>query len=293
MKARSIGRDHAALVENGYCIVPGAIDATLIARLNKDLDQRFHETPLCDGNFYGRRTKRFGGLLTRSHHVANVVMHPHILSLLNILLLPHCDRYNLNLTQAVEIHPGAPAQFAHRDQDMWLGPKGEIEYLVNVMWPLSDFTADNGATVLWPGSHRCQDKIALPENQAVAAEMAPGAALVFLGSTLHGGGANRTDLPRRGIIISYSLGWLKPFENQWLVYPPCVARGFSPELAAMVGYAQHRPNLGNYEGQCPSILLRDSVPANLAATDALRPDQAAMLDVYVAQQRAAAGQSRT
>jgi ectoine hydroxylase-related dioxygenase (phytanoyl-CoA dioxygenase family) len=293
MKARSIGRDHASLVANGYCIVPGAIDATLIARLNKDLDQRFHETPLCDGNFYGRQTKRFGGLLSRSDHVAALLMHPHMLSLLNILLLPHCDRYNLNLTQAVEIHLGAPAQFPHRDQDMWPGPKGQIEYLVNVMWPLTDFTADNGATVLWPGSHRCQDEIALPENQAVAAEMAPGAALVFLGSTLHGGGANRTDLPRRGIIISYSLGWLKPFENQWLVYPPSVACSFSPELAAMVGYAQHRPNLGNYEGQCPSILLRDSVPASLAATDALRPDQTAMVDVYVAEQRDAAGQTRT
>jgi ectoine hydroxylase-related dioxygenase (phytanoyl-CoA dioxygenase family) len=158
---------------------------------------------------------------------------------------------------------------------------------------LTDFTADNGATVLWRGSHQCQHITALPEGQAVAAEMVPGAALMFLGSTLHGGGANITDFPRRGIIISYSLGWLKPFENQWLVYPPAVARHFPPELAAMVGYAQHRPNLGNYEGQCPSILLQEDVPEHLSATDALRPDQAEMLDVYVADQHAAAGQTRT
>ena len=101
----------------------------------------------------------------------------------------------------------------------------------------------------------------------------PGDALLFLGSTLHGGGRNATALPRRGIIMSYCLGWLKPFELQWLVYPPAIARRFSPELAALVGYAQHRPNLGNVEGQCPSILLRGTIADQIPAIDALRPDQ--------------------
>ena len=78
---------------------------------------------------------------------------------------------------------------------------------------------------------------------------------------------------RRGIIISYCLGWLKPYENQWLTYPPEVASAFNPELAALVGYQQHRPNLGNYDGQCPSILLGGDPPDHLAAIDALRPDQ--------------------
>src|SRR3546814_13713635 len=87
--------------------------------------------------------------------------------------------------------------------------------------------------------------------------------------------------PRRGIVISYCLGWLKPFELQWLVYPPQVARLFSPELAALVGYAQHRPNLGNVEGQCPSILLGDHVPDYLPAVDALRPDQADAAAMFV------------
>jgi ectoine hydroxylase-related dioxygenase (phytanoyl-CoA dioxygenase family) len=289
---RSVRRDHQALGADGYCIIPDAIDASLITNLNADLDQRFTQTPFCDGGFYGHHTKRFGGLLARSAYVAELVMHKHILSLINIFLQPHCDCYNLNLTQGVEIHPGALAQFPHRDQDMWPGPKGEIEYLVNVMWPLTDFTANNGATMLWPGSNRRQNETALPENEAIAADMSPGSALVFLGSTLHGGGANMTGLPRRGIIISYSLGWLKPFENQCLVYPPTVARQFSPELAAMVGYALHRPNLGNYEGQCPSILLQEDVPDLLAATDALRPDQADMLSAYVAEQTAASVQAR-
>jgi len=86
--------------------------------------------------------------------------------------------------------------------------------------------------------------------------------------------AARRGAARRGIVISYCVGELKPFELQWLVYPPQVARHFSPALAALVGYAQHRPNLGNVEGQCSSILLGDQVPDRVPAIDALRPDQA-------------------
>ena len=89
---------------------------------------------------------------------------------------------------------------------------------------------------------------------------------------------------RRGIVVGYSLGWLKPYENQWLAYPPEVARTFPPELAALVGYRQHRPNLGNYEGQCPSVLLDGQATGPLAAIDALRPEQAAMVEAYVASQ---------
>src|SRR3546814_11266377 len=83
-----------------------------------------------------------------------------------------------------------------------------------------------------------------------------------------------------GIVIGYSLGWLKPYENLWLASPPDVARNFSPALAALAGYAQHRPTLGNYEGQCPSILLGEPVPEPIGATNALRPAQEAMPDQF-------------
>jgi hypothetical protein len=92
----------------------------------------------------------------------------------------------------------------------------------------------------------------------------------------------------RGIVIGYSLGWLKPYENQWLAYPPEVARHFDPELAALVGYRQHRPNLGNFEGQCPSVLLGDYDGSPLGAIDALRPDQMAAADAFTAGGREAA-----
>lgn len=274
----------SGLTSNGYAIAKRALDTDYIAGLEADLHHDFAATPYCKGDFYGARTKRFGGLLARSPLVDELVRHPVILMAAEKVLKPYCDRIALNLTQAVEIHSGALSQFPHRDQDMWQGVKGQTEYLLNVIWPLSPFTADNGATRVWPCSHHRQDVAALPDDQSIAAEIMPGDALLFLGSTLHGGGANMTDTPRRGIIISYCLGWLKPFELQWLVYPPHIAKQFDRELAALIGYAQHRPNLGNVEGQCPSKLLSDETPRYRAAIDALAPQQNDALAEFVAGQ---------
>lgn len=283
--AGEVDRRAAELAASGYCIVPDALTSAAIRALDDDLAGHFARTPFGQGGFYGTTTKRFGRLLVRSQHAAALVQHRLILGIVEHMLSPWCDRIQLNTTQAIAVHPGAPAQLPHRDQDMWRGPVGEIEYLVNVMWPLTPFTRDNGATLLWPRSHGPKALEPAPGKTPVAAEMEPGAALIFLGSALHGAGANTSDAVRRGLIIGYSLGWLKPYENQWLAYPPAVARHFPPELAALVGYRQHRPNLGNYEGQCPSVLLGDNCDRPLGAIDALRPDQQAMVDAYLEERR--------
>lgn len=273
------------LDRDGYCIIRGLIPPNVIDAIDSSLDYDFAATPYCVGDFFGERTKRFGRLLTRAPATRQLVMHPVTLGLAESILSPGCDRIALNLTQAVEIHPGALAQYPHRDHDLWPTIKGGQQFQVNVMWPLSPFTVDNGATRFWPGSHlACTDRDG-DEDAAVAAMCEPGDALVWLGGTLHGAGANVSDAPRRGIIVSYCLGWLKPFELQWLVYPPEVARHFDPELAALVGYAQHRPNLGNVEGRCPSCLFAGERLDHVAAVDALRPDQAAALRTYVGVRR--------
>lgn len=274
-----------ALRNDGWCLLADLIPANQVAALTADLDPLFEATPFCDGDFYGNRTKRFGSLLKRSQRVADFVMHPTIMALVRASLAPWCDTIQLNLAQAIELHPGAPLQFPHRDQDMWQGIKGQVEYLVNVMWPLAPFTRANGGTLIYPGTHGAAALDETGHGEPLVAACDPGSAIVFLGSTLHGAGTNTTDHVRRGMVVSYCLGWLKPYENQWLAYPPPVARRFSPELAALVGYAQHRPNLGNYEGVCPSILLGDHIPEHIGAIDALRPDQsAAVAEHRVAQQ---------
>jgi len=281
----STNANAGALLDDGYEILRGALEPGFIAEIEADLADRFAATPFCEGGFYGERTKRFGRLLIRSAGIERLVLHPAVLALAERTLGPWCERIQLNLTQAIELHPGALAQFPHRDQDMWQGEQGRVEYLVNVMWPLTPFTAENGATLIWPGSHGARFDSDSGEGPAIVAEARPGDAIVFLGSTLHGAGANAGRGVRRGIIVSYCLGWLKPYENQWLAYPPEIARGFPRALSELVGYAQHRPNLGNFEGQCPSVLFGGYPDDALAAVDALRLDQAAMLAGYVAAQR--------
>ncbi len=287
--ARRVATSAFHLETEGCCILPRLVAPSTVARIDAELAADFAATPMCDGDFYGERTKRFGRVLARSQTAASLALQPLILALARRILEPWCDCIQLNVAQAIEIHPQALAQFPHRDQDMWWGDKGKIEYLVNVIWPLTPFTQENGATLLWPDTHGLG---ALAEHDGappIAAECDPGDAIVFLGSTLHGAGANVTPCPRRGIVIGYSLGWLKPYENPWLAYPPEVARSFPPELAALAGYRQHRPNLGNFEGQCPSVVLEGRATDRLRAIDALLPEQAAALADHTEAQRRVRG----
>jgi hypothetical protein len=284
---RAIDRWTECLLVNGYCLVPDLVPASCVAELDADLAEDFGATPFCEGRFYGERTKRFGGLLARSPRSARFVQHDLVLGVVQRVLSPWCDTIQLNLTQAIAVHPGALPQMPHRDQDMWRGEMGEVEYLVNVMWPFTPYTRDNGATRVWPESHGRYALGEVPEAAEVVPEYGPGSALLMLGSTLHAAGANRSSEVRRGMIVGYSLGWLKSYENQFLAYPPPVARAFPAELAALVGYRQHRPNLGNFEGRCPSVLLQDRPPARLAAIDALRPDQEQAVDEHAFLQRSA------
>ena len=269
----------AKLFEQGYCVVENAVPRALVNALRDDIEPIFEQTALSVGPFYGETTKRLHGLLRRSGHMASFVLQPEILAAVRVVLGEACDTIQLNLTQAIEILPGGLPQPPHRDQDMWPLRTAGLEYLVNVMWPFTEYSAENGATLVWPGSHLRQDEIVIDEDEAVAVEMSPGSALLFLGSTLHAGGANRTERPRRGMIVSYSLGWLKPYELPWLAYPPQIARHFPKALAELAGYRVHRPNLGTHEGRCPSQLLANAqVP--LGAIDALRPEQEELIALY-------------
>lgn len=286
--ARPVPRGSALgfeLENQGYSIARGLVPPAVIAAIDGQLDGTFARTPFGIGAFYGERTKRFGRLVRRSRLVAErLVLHPVILELAQRILGPWCDNFQLNVAQAIEIHPGALAQFPHRDQDMWRGVTGRSELLINIIWPLCEFRADNGATRVWPQSHGMNALESREPGDPVYALADPGDALIFLGSTLHAAGAHIALSPRRAIVIGYSLGWLKPYENPYLAYPPAIARTFPPELAALVGYRQHRPNLGNFEGVCPSILLHGEGDGDYAATDALLPEQVVALDLHARQQ---------
>jgi ectoine hydroxylase-related dioxygenase (phytanoyl-CoA dioxygenase family) len=103
---------------------------------------------------------------------------------------------------------------------------------------LVDFTAENGATVAVPGSHRVgADEAA--ETEPIPAEMPAGSAVVYLGSTLHGAGANISQTWRRGMHLSYVVGWLRTEENHYLTTWPDVARELPRRSLELLGYTPH------------------------------------------------------
>lgn len=269
-----------ALRDDGYVILEHAVSPAVLAAAHEDLARSFDQAPFCDGLFYGHTTKRFGRLLSRLRDPDAFVLHPEVLALVRAALGD--DDVQLNLSQAIEIHPGAPVQTPHRDHDMWRCAKiRSTTYMVNVMWALDPFTADNGATRVWPRSHHGDWELMLPREEDAVPAIAPaGSAIIFLGQTLHSGGANRSEQPRRGMIFSYCLDWLLPDENPWLAYPPEVARTFSPALADLVGYRQRFAGLNNYEGRSPAELLRGDLPDYCQFADDMSPEQEALIAQY-------------
>ena len=264
---------------HGYVIFERLASPQIMDQVCEELEPWFARTPNCQGDFYGWKTTRFGSVLMKSHASHSLVLNELMLAVMSEVLGPHCDWYQLNLSQAIRIHPGQRQQVPHRDDEMWPCVKSGVEYLVNVMWALSDFTAENGATLIWPRSHFNPLSRELDPAKAVVAEMPRGSALVYLGSVTHCGGANRSQAPRSGLILSYCLGWLKQYENAFLAYPPNVAREFPAAIRDLIGYRIHRPNLGGYEGQDPSVLFETNSHA-LPAVDAVSAATAEELRAY-------------
>jgi ectoine hydroxylase-related dioxygenase (phytanoyl-CoA dioxygenase family) len=267
------------LRSQGYLVLHGLVDPNTIDGVCRELEPWIVATPHCQGDFYGWNTTRLGAVLLKSKAAHALVAHPLILAIMDEVLGPHCDWYQLNLSQAVRIHPGERQQVPHRDEEMWPCAKNGVEYLVNVMWTLSDFTEGNGATCIWPRSQFSALNRNLDFDARVVAAAPRGSAIVYLGSVTHCAGANRSNQPRTGLIFSYCLGWLKQYENAYLTYPPEVARHFSKRLRDLLGYRIHRPNLGGYEGQDPSVLF-EGRSHTLAAVDAISAATAAELRSY-------------
>jgi ectoine hydroxylase-related dioxygenase (phytanoyl-CoA dioxygenase family) len=263
----------------GYLVLHDLAEPNTIDSVCRELEPWIAATPHCQGDFYGWNTTRLGAVLLKSKAAHALVSHPLILSIMDEVLGPHCDWYQLNLSQAVRIHPGERQQVPHRDEEMWPCAKNGVEYLVNVMWTLSDFTEENGATCIWPRSQFSALNRNLDFDTRVVAQAPRGSAIVYLGSVTHCAGANHSNKPRTGLILSYCLGWLKQYENAYLTYPPEVARHFSKPLRELLGYRIHRPNLGGYEGQDPAVLF-EGRSHTLAAVDAISAATAAELRSY-------------
>ena len=239
----------AALRERGAVIVEDLLDRSLLARFNAEIDpileqvspQRAYLNPAIDF-FYGDRVRQITGMATRSRIFGEEILcHPFYGAVCDAILGPNCASYQLNVAQVMDRGPGAEQQLLHRDEDVWVHlPRPHPEVQVASVIALVDFTADLGATVVAPGSHRWpRERQAEPEELACA-EMPAGSAVLYLGSTIHGGGANvTTDGWRRGMHMSFVVGWLRTEDNNYLSTPPSVARTLPRRSQELLGYAAH------------------------------------------------------
>lgn len=255
MTGASLDSMAETLLSEGYLVVRNLapeLTAQAVAELQADIDA----APVGHTGFLGSRTKRLGGLLRRSAAVRELVIHPTIMGLADLILQPHCARYQLNFSGIMHLMPGADAQELHRDSDIYPFQHPSPPTLMPVMWALTDFTADNGATQLVPGSHRWEEGRPPLLSEITAAEMPAGSAVIYLGNTIHGGGTNVSIVDRTGLALQYSLGWLRQEENQYLANPPEVARNYSDRLQRLIGYDYGGPYLGFVDGDSPQRLLQ-------------------------------------
>jgi ectoine hydroxylase-related dioxygenase (phytanoyl-CoA dioxygenase family) len=238
----------AALREAGCAVVEGVVPDEQLDRITAELEPHIAATKPGADEFTGRNTRRTGALLARSPGFRDLAAHPIVLGALDRVLGDHATSYQLHLTQVIEIGPGEPAQYVHRDQwafDFFPFPSG-FEVECHTMWAMEDFTEENGATRVIPGSNHWADKLRCTPEQTIAAEMPKGSVLIYLGSLYHGGGANSSNRPRRGINVGYTLSWLRQEENQYLACPPEVARELPEALARLAGYQRGAYALGYY-----------------------------------------------
>jgi ectoine hydroxylase-related dioxygenase (phytanoyl-CoA dioxygenase family) len=246
-----------ALEAAGAVIVERLVDPEVMAAIDAETRPFREATASGRDDFSGHNTRRTGALLARSPSSQQVIAHPTVLGVCDEILGAHATGYQLHLTQLIDIGGGEPAQMLHRDHwawDFFPFPSG-FHVEVSTMWALTDFTVENGATRVVPGSHHWPHDMRLgdplldgaeSEQQWVQADMPVGSVLMYLGSTVHGAGENRTGERRVGVNVDYCLSWLRQEENQYLACPPDVAATLPIDVAKLAGYAKGAYALGYF-----------------------------------------------
>ena len=233
-----------ALERDGACAVLNQAPAEIIDAVNADFRAPFDDLGRVDeDDFNGYKTLRIAGVLGISRAAADLVEHPRVLAASNAVLLPNCENYRIGSLTGIEILPGEDDQVLHVDDSIYPLRLGATQLQISAMWALNDFTVENGATRVVPGSHhspvytgyRMDDSV----GEIVQAVMPRGSLLLYMGSTLHGGGANRSEAPRSGLVNTYALGWLRQEENQYLNVPREVAETHSTTIQRLMGYCRH------------------------------------------------------
>ncbi|MEM8547628.1 MAG: phytanoyl-CoA dioxygenase family protein [Pseudomonadota bacterium] len=242
--------DLEAVKRDGYLVIEKLLSDAEIAALKAASE------PLLDkqgrNDFEGMKTQRAYALLAKTRAFDRLVDHPRILALLDSLFLPN---YLLSQCLLINILPGESAQDLHCDDGFYPIPKPRPAYGAATVWAIDEFTADNGATSIVPGSHTWGDDRIPTEADAKPAVMPAGSVVFYPGTFWHGGGANRSDNARLAITCQYCEPWLRTQENFFLSTPHEVVAEVSEDIRRMLGYSIHPPFGGMVNGMHPKRLL--------------------------------------
>ena len=239
------------LDRDGYVLIEDAIDAEQVDWARRDLESIAAGTPFGRDDFEGHNTRRIYALFAKTRSLDALATHPTILSILDHVL----GEYHLSAPAGIEIGPGEREQVLHPDDALYPIPRPHLELVVNIMWPLVDFTEANGATRIIRGSHTWGDRYPGADDVPVSITMPAGSALVYLGSVWHGGGANNTDQPRLGVVLHYARAWLRQVEQHVLAVPPETMVQLSERLQELLGYNIAKPFIGYVDGRHPKRTL--------------------------------------
>jgi ectoine hydroxylase-related dioxygenase (phytanoyl-CoA dioxygenase family) len=238
------------LDRDGFAIVEGMLAPAELAAIKAELQRLVGVTPEGRNDFEGFATRRVYAPFAKTRVLDGPATHPLVLGVLDRVL----GRYQLSQPVVISIGPGETAQSLHTDDQVYPLSRPHDEVVLNVMWAIDDFTEENGATHVVPGSHRWSTRRPDSSTPTTRAVMPGGSVMFFVGQVYHGGGANQGAHPRMGVAMEYCASWLRPQENHYLGTPRPVVRELPDRLQELLGYNVHGL-LGNVDGRHPKKYL--------------------------------------
>jgi ectoine hydroxylase-related dioxygenase (phytanoyl-CoA dioxygenase family) len=241
--------------DDGFAVIEGAAAPTLVAELREALErtERDHGFGYAKTSFEGFKTVRINNLLTFDETFWEVPLHDNVLPVVERLLDRECL---LSSFCSLVLAPGQEAQPIHEDTQLIPLPRPHIPITINAIWALSDFTADNGATRIVPGSHKYDSSPEYGKTyDAVTATMPVGSVMLFDSALWHGGGANTSNDRRFALSCAYCWGWMRQQENLQLGIPQDTARRFPRRLQELCGYSVYKGQFGHIDNRDPIELL--------------------------------------
>ena len=247
----------AGIRERGFVVLENLLSDGQVQRIRSELAPYLQMQHMGRNDFEGFKSERVYALLAKTPAIAEIVEHASVLPIVDALLPKN---YLLSSALAINLHPGETAQNFHIDDAPGGGPevpKPRSPFGISTIWAFDDFTEDNGATEIIPGSHRWPAERTAQEGEQIKVLMPAGSVVVFAGNLIHRGGANVSDSTRLAITPQYCSPWMRQLENMTLAVPPEVAGRYSDRIQALLGYSVNDPGfMGHVNGLHPKRLIR-------------------------------------